>query len=115
MEAHIEKIRHLARLGRVEFADGIPSDRVFLKGVWSMGTFGLVLEGAIDYQAERRRLAKEVAQTRGDIDKILKKINNHEFMARAPESVVAETRARHVDFVERLSKLESNLRHLPPG
>ncbi|HYK88009.1 MAG TPA: valine--tRNA ligase [Acidobacteriota bacterium] len=106
-----EKIKYLARLGRVDFADAVPGG--MLKGVWRLGEFGLAIQGVIDYEAERDRLQRELERTRGEIEKILKKINSHEFIARAPESVVEENRARHTELIERMQKLETNLNQLP--
>jgi valyl-tRNA synthetase len=52
-------------------------------------------------------------RTNEEIEKIMKKINNPDFIARAREEVVAENRMRHQDLLEKLRKLESNLGHLP--
>ncbi|MGA2264276.1 MAG: hypothetical protein ABSH28_22935, partial [Acidobacteriota bacterium] len=84
------------------------------KGIWKFGEFGLSLEGAIDFHAERERLQKDRDRLKTDIQKIVKKLNSHEFMERAPEAVVAENRARHADLIARLERLEANLNRLPP-
>ena len=73
------------------------------------GEFGLDLKDAIDVRAERERLQKELARTRSEIEKISKKIADQEFLARAPEEVVLENRARHAELLERFQKLESTL------
>ena len=82
VQANIEKIKMLARVGDAEFASVLPADRVLLKGVWKYGGFGLDLRGAIDFDAERERLRKELERLKGDIQKIVKKLNSHEFMDR---------------------------------
>jgi valyl-tRNA synthetase len=87
---------------------------VQLKGVWKHGSYGLDLQGAIDFQAERERLQKELDRVTADIQKIVKKLNSHEFMDRAPEDVVFENRARHTELLERLARVKSNLKQLPP-
>jgi valyl-tRNA synthetase len=107
------KIRSLARLNSIEFVPRLPEDRVLLKGIWRLGEFGLDLKGVIDYKAERERMEKERSQIESDIDKILKKINSHEFMARAPEAVVEETRARHTELLQRFERLQGILGQLP--
>jgi valyl-tRNA synthetase len=106
-------VRNLARLSRLDIAPSLPADRTLLKGMWNLGEFGLDLKGAIDLQAERQRLEKEVQNVAGEIARISKKLNNHDFMARAPQEVVAENRTRHAELSQRLEKLEANLRHLP--
>jgi valyl-tRNA synthetase len=116
LEKNVDKIKLLARLGGVVFLPSFPSvqgDRVLLKGVWKRGEFGLDLKGAVDFRVQRSRIEKELVDIRGDIDKILKKINSHEFRAHAPESVIAENRLRHAQLLERFEKLESILNQLP--
>jgi valyl-tRNA synthetase len=115
VQENLEKIKLLARLAAVEFAPKLLDDRVQLKGVWKHGEFGLDLKGAIDFQAERERLQKELGRVRADIQKIVKKLNSHEFVDRAPEEVVSENRARHAELLERFERLESNLDRLPPN
>ncbi len=107
---NLDKVKYLARLDEVEFRDVLPGK--LLKGVWRLGEFGLTIRGVIDYEAERERLVKEQARVKGEIEKILKKINSHEFIARAPESIVEENRNRHAELVERLQKLETNLNQI---
>jgi valyl-tRNA synthetase len=109
---NMQKVRSLARLKNVAFAD-LVSGRL-LRGISKSGEFGLDVHGALDLESERERLRKEMALVKNEIDKIGKKINSREFLARAPEGVVMENRARHDELLERLHKLESNLNHLPP-
>ncbi len=108
------KLRLLARLESVEFCDAIPTSRVLLKGVWRLGEFGLDLKGAIDFAVERERLEKEQQRIRTDIEKVLAKINSQDFLARAPETIVQEIKSRYAELSERLERVESNLRRLPP-
>ncbi len=115
VQENLEKVRLLTKIGATEFHDALPSGRVLLKGVWRSGEFGLDLEGAIDYGSERERLRKERDRLKDDVDKISKKISSREFIARAPEEVVAENRARHAELLERLERVESNLAKLPPA
>ncbi len=114
VQKDLQKISQLARLSGVSFASQLPAQRGLLKGVWKHGEFGLDLEGAIDFKVERERLQKEMARVKGEIQKIVKKLNSHEFMDRAPEEVVTESRARHADLLEKFGHLESNLNQLPP-
>ena len=108
---NLPKILALARLHKVEFSDAISG--TLLHGVARLGEFGLDVHDAINVQAERERLQKEITRVQGEIDKILKKINSHEFVARAPKEIVLEIRARHEELLERFRKLEANLKYLP--
>jgi valyl-tRNA synthetase len=107
------KIASLARLSGLEILPSLPTGRVLLKGVWQLGEFGLDLQGVVDYRAERERLEKESGKVKAEIDKIVRKISSHEFVARAPEAVVAENKTRHAELLDRLQKLEANLGQLP--
>ncbi len=115
VQANIERVRVLAKIGEVEFPESLPQGRVLLKGVWRFGEFGLDLQGAVDYLSERDRLGKERERLKLDIDKIARKIESHDFIARAPEAIVAENRARHAELLARLERVESNLAKLPPA
>ena len=55
-------------------------------------TGALSIAEFIDLAAERARLAKALDGLDKDIDRVLKKLDNADFMAKAPEAVVAENR-----------------------
>jgi valyl-tRNA synthetase len=88
---------------------------MLLKGVWRLGEYALDIRGAIDFASERARLQKEMERTGVEIEKLLKKLNSHEFAERAPAEVVAEIQARHAELLEKHRKLESTLSQLPPS
>ena len=111
-EDNSAKIRTLARIRKLAFVSALPTDRVLFKGVSRLGTIGLDLEGAIDIDAERERLQKEMNRIRAEIERISRKIGDEDFLTRAPESVVLENRARHSELLERFQKLESNMSSL---
>jgi valyl-tRNA synthetase len=113
LESNKSKVCLLARLNSLEFAPSLPQDRMLLKGVWRLGEYGLDIRGAIDFASERSRLQKEMERTLGEIERLLKKINSHEFAERAPAEVVAESQARHAELLEKHRKLESTLNQLP--
>lgn len=108
---NMEKIRTMARLNAVEFSDS-PAGNL-LHGVCRLGEFGLDVHDAINIASERDRMQKEIKKLTEEIEKILKKLNSAEFVARAPETIVAENRARHAELVDRQRKIESNLKRLP--
>ncbi len=108
---NLAKIQALARLKSVLLPETL-SGR-YLRGVSKLGEFGLDIHEALNIVNERERLQKEIARAGDEIDKVLKKLNSPEFIARAPEDIVAEIRSRHDELCEKLRKLESNLNHLP--
>jgi valyl-tRNA synthetase len=108
---NMQKVRALARLGNIEFSESLSGS--LLRGVSRLGEFGLDVRDAINVESERDRLQKEMARAQVEIDKIMQKLNSQDFIARAPEEVVEENRGRHAELIERLRKLDSNLKHLP--
>ena len=69
----------------------------------------LPLQGIVDLEAEKSRLAKEIAKLTGDAGKIEAKLNNADFVARAPEEVVEENRERLAEALARAEKLKAAL------
>ena len=65
----------------------------------------LPLRGVVDPAAERARLDREIEKVRQEIGKVAAKLGNDDFLARAPEEVIAEHEERREAFEARLAKL----------
>jgi valyl-tRNA synthetase len=76
------------------------------------GAVRLALHVEIDVDAERARLAKEVARLEGEIVKANAKLANENFVARAKPEVVEQERARLAGFVETLARMKAQLAQL---
>jgi valyl-tRNA synthetase len=106
---HEESIRTLLRL-TAPAADGftatasLPVEEVVVR---------LDTAGVIDVAAERRRLEKDLAAARKEADQSTRKLNNADFMAKAPDSVVTKTRARLAQAEADVSRIERQLSTLP--
>ncbi|HLN36389.1 MAG TPA: valine--tRNA ligase [Xanthobacteraceae bacterium] len=75
-------------------------------------TVGLVLSGLVDLDAERARLAKEMAKADADIARVDAKLNNPNFIARAPEEVVEEEKEKREEALARKAKIAEALQRL---
>jgi valyl-tRNA synthetase len=105
-----EAIKRLARLSEISFAPEAPEKSAQM--VVRKTIAALPLQGIIDFEAEKTRLAKEIAKLKGDADKIEAKLRNADFVARAPEDVVEENRERREDALSRMEKLAAALAKL---
>ncbi len=85
-----ETLKRLARLSEISFAPEAPEKSVQM--IVRKTLAALPLQGIIDLEAEKTRLAKEIAKLTGDAGKIEAKLNNADFVARAPEEIVEENR-----------------------
>jgi valyl-tRNA synthetase len=107
LERHRELIVSLARLSSAREAEAPPHGAApFAIGE---ATGFLVIADFIDVAAERARLTKEIGVFSGDIDRTAKKLANADFLARAPEEVVEENRARLAGAKAGRAKLQAAL------
>jgi len=105
-----EIVKRLARISDISFADAAPksSIQLLIRGEVA----ALPLEGVIDLDAERARLAKEIQKLDVEVGKIDAKLGNADFIRRAPEEVVEEQRERREEALTRKAKMEEALARL---
>ena len=105
-----ETIKRLSRLSEITFASEAPpkSVRTIVRGTLA----ALPLEGIIDFVAEKSRLEKEIDKLKGEAKKIAAKLDNADFVKRAPDEVVEENRERLAEAQAQCEKLEAALESL---
>ena len=108
----------LASASTVEIAENendIPEDAV---GVVINGAkIFIPLDELVDFEKEKERLTKEKAKLEGEIKRVNGKLSNQGFLAKAPESLVNEEKAKKEKFeemmksvLERLENIEAKLK-----
>ena len=102
-EAWTESIKRLARVRTIETAQAAPAGALQL--VVRDEVVALPLAGLVDLAAEAARLDKEIEKVQAEIAKVEAKLGNDDFLARAPDDVIAEHEERRETFQERLVKL----------
>ena len=108
LAGHEEGIRSLLRLTAPGDAFSATAS-LPVEGV----TVQLDTAGAIDVAAERKRLEKDLAVARKEVEQTNKKLGNEAFMAKAPEAVVAKNRDRLAQAEADIRRLEAQLAALP--
>jgi valyl-tRNA synthetase len=110
LEANAPIIAQLLRVSEVQI--GVAAPQGAIPFVVQGATFALPVAEFIDLAAEKTRLTKDIAGLASDIDRTGKKINNPDFVARAPEEVVEENRERLAEAEAAKAKLEAALKLL---
>jgi len=96
---------YIAALGKLSEVSAVPALPEADAPVALVGNMRMMLVVAIDKDAERARLAKEIARIQSEIKKAEAKLANPSFVDRAPAAVVQQEQARLGDFAAMLQKL----------
>ncbi|GAA2089158.1 valine--tRNA ligase [Streptomyces albiaxialis] len=107
LAAHEEPIRQLLRLQPA--GDGFQAT-ASLPVVGA--TVALDLSGAIDVEAERKRLAKDLAAAEKELKQTTAKLGNEAFLAKAPDHVVDKIRTRKSAAEADIERLKGQIEKL---
>jgi valyl-tRNA synthetase len=107
---HVEMISNLAGLEKLEMVDQKPSGHL----VSLMGPTEVCLDlaGVIDVETELTRINTEVEKIKKDRAKISVKLENKNFVTRAPAEVVNKIRDGIAEYDQKLEKLEEYRKEL---
>ncbi|MDE7427499.1 MAG: valine--tRNA ligase [Muribaculaceae bacterium] len=106
----LSMLKKLANLDAVnENCESDAAAASFLVGVTE---YNVPLANAIDVEAERARINKEIDHLKGFKASVLKKLSNERFVNNAPEAVVALERQKLSDADSKLASLEASLKAL---
>ena len=103
-------IARLARLENISPQSTVPGESA--QFVVGEATWALPLAEFIDIPTEKARLSKEVGKLDSEIIQIDKKLGNEQFVAKAPEEVIEEQKARREAAVERRHHIGQALERL---
>ena len=115
VESQGAALHRLARVDEVTVQGG-GAGGVGAHAVLTDGTEVFIpLEGVIDLDRERERLAGEIRRLEGQLTGVQKKLDNGHFVQRAPQEVVEREREKARSFGEQLDKLRVKLSGLSEG
>ena len=109
-EYEVEVIRILLNAESVAPGSDVPKGTPRIGS--PMGDLFLPLEGLIDFDAERERLAKELKKIEKEIEKAEAKLNNPKFAERAPAEVLEEQRERLTEWQAKRDQINEALGNL---
>jgi valyl-tRNA synthetase len=102
----------IARLARIDPAEGEAPAGGAAQVVVDEATFVLPLEGVIDLDAERARLAKAIAAAEKERDGLANRLNNPAFVEKAKPEAVEKARADHAEKSLEAEQLSAALARL---
>jgi valyl-tRNA synthetase len=105
LERHADLITALAGLDAIDLVDGLAERAGTSKVVFRAGEVQVELAGLIDVEGELERLDRELDKARADLQKVEGKLANESFVAKAPEEVVAQQRARREEIERVIAEL----------
>jgi valyl-tRNA synthetase len=110
LERNKDAIMTLARLASAETADSIPPGSA--QFVVGEATAALPLGDVIDFAKERVRLEKELKKAQDEITRFDAKLDNADFVARAPEDVIDEQREKRAEAAVLAARLNEAVARL---
>ena len=103
----IAKLGNLESINYVtEAVDGALTFRV------KSNEYFIPMHGAIDVEAEAKKLTEELNYTKGFLKSVQKKLSNERFVAGAPEQVVASEKKKEADALAKIETLKASLASL---
>ncbi len=105
-----EVIRKMANLKAITVVKDKSADAsTFLVGT---DEYAVPLGDLIDVEAEIEKSSKELEHLNGFLNGVRKKLSNENFVAHAPEAVVARERKKESDALEKIAALEAQIEEL---
>ena len=102
-------LKALAKVNEVEYTDELADKDA---PVAIVGDFKLMLNIKVDKKMELARLQKEVNRLEIEISKASGKLENKNFVEKAPEEVIIQEKERLLEFTELNKKVKSQLEKL---
>ncbi len=109
IQQHRDMIINLARLKSLSVGNAVKRPKSAATAVVNDATIFVSLEGIVDFAKEIERLEKEINKLTNESATVSKKLNNEDFLRKAPVEVVEKVKAKHGLLVEKQQKLLSNL------
>jgi valyl-tRNA synthetase len=105
-----DALKRMARVSELQFMHEPPpqSVQIVVRGQVAC----LPLGGLIDFAAEKKRLTSEREKLAKDMDGTKRKLDNPDFVARAPEEVIEENRERLAEAEARIARIDEALKRL---
>ncbi len=112
LRAHPHYFHRLARVAELTVGHGFDKPKASASVVVGRHEVFVPLAGMIDLDVERARLEKEIAQKERFLTSVERKLQNEQFVTKAPAEVVEKERRKAEDARAELQRLRANLADL---
>ena len=109
---HQEITIRMARLSELEIYEKTPDSSRNTLGAYFYDTYAFIEATPVDWKKEIESLQKKQNTESGFVEKSLKKLNNSDFLKKAPENVVSELRGKVTSTEKTLEALRVQIQEL---
>ncbi|GAF64091.1 valyl-tRNA synthetase [Bacillus sp. TS-2] len=97
---------------KLELGTNVTAPEKSMSNVLSGVEVYLPLAGLLDIDEEVKRLEKEVEKLNKEVERVEKKLSNQGFLAKAPEKVIEEEKAKQKDYSEKRDAVKARIQEL---
>jgi len=103
-------IETLIKIKSIEIEKGIKKPAYSATGVLEGVEIFVPLKGIINISEETARLEKRLTKIKNELNTIFKKVNNQDFLSKAPEDIIKKERGKADELRDIKERLENNLK-----
>jgi len=108
-----EALKSLLRAENLTIDPALVPGKAMPSGMTKLADIFMPLEGLIDVAAERQRLSTQLEKLAGEVQRISAKLDNANFVNKAPADVVAQQRAKREQLLADIEKMKRLMSGLP--
>ncbi|MFV0518577.1 MAG: valine--tRNA ligase [Aminipila sp.] len=106
-ERYIKALANITEIIFTEDKEEVPEE--VMSAVMGGVELFVPLDDLLDYKAEFERLTKEKARLEGEVKRVVGKLSNQGFVAKAPEKVINEEKEKQAKYEDMLAKVTERL------
>jgi len=103
-------VSFLAGTSRLELVSAFDENAMYSKAAATGMEIGVSLENLMNKEEERARIQRELDKLKNEIDKLTRKLNNEDFLSRAPRGVVEKNRAKFKELKKKQEIMQEELK-----
>jgi valyl-tRNA synthetase len=113
-ESYSYLVKELARVKSLQILPMATSEKPKFAASAVAGSceVSVILKDLLDFDAELKRIEKELGKLESEVTLIQKKLHNEDFLRKAPEGVVEKEREKLQRLMDKLQKLRSHREHV---